>query len=49
MRLTDAKRLYGRAVHGDTVTVAEVGKRADALERRYRRAIKDAKHRTAKT
>jgi len=48
MRLSDAKRHYRRAVHGDPVTHADTAARADALERRYRRAIRGTARSTAK-
>ena len=39
MRLSDANRHYRQAVHGDAMRAVDIATRADALQRRYRRAI----------
>jgi hypothetical protein len=42
MRLSDANRQYNRAVRGEAVRADDIATRAVALERRYRRALRDA-------
>jgi hypothetical protein len=39
MRLSDANRHYRLAVHGDAIRAVDIATRAEALQRRYRRAI----------
>ena len=42
MRLSDAHRHYSRAVRGEAVRAGDIATRAVALERRYRRAVREA-------
>jgi hypothetical protein len=48
LRLSEAQRHYSRAVRGESARADDIAARAIALERRYRRAIRDAQRVGAK-